>query len=103
MNKHRDDGEVMSHKSHADHEKSHKKSGDAGALGPDQGMPRNKRADPMHDPLGDASHDAGALGPDQGTPRSDAGSPTTHEHPEFDGGAHEHSPHMPGTAHEPNC
>lgn len=99
MGKHRDDGE-MSHKSHAEHTKS--KKSDGGALGPDEGMPRNKRADPVHDPLGDASHDAGALGPDEGTPRSDAGSPSTHEHPEFDP-THKHSNHMPTSGDQPNC
>ncbi len=43
--------------------------------------------------------DGGALGPDQGTPRIIVDS-ATHEHEEHGGGAHEHSPHMPGTAHE---
>ncbi len=82
MGKHRDDGE-MSKKSE-EHEKSSKSDG--GALGPDEGTPRNKRAG-----------DDGAVGADQGMPRS------TDAHAEFGGGKHEHSNHMPGTKDAPNC
>lgn len=86
MGKHRDDGE-MSHKKSEEHEKAAKSDG--GALGPDEGTPRKKRAG-----------DDGALGADQGMPRSEAGGAA---HAEFGGGKHEHSNHMPGTKDSPNC
>lgn len=99
MGKHRDDGE-MSHKSHAEHEKSHKSgaSNDGGALGPDEGTPRKKRSDIEAPKAGGG--DGGALGPDEGTARADA---PQGKHAEFGHGKHEHSPHMPGQADEPNC
>lgn len=93
MSKHRDDdGGEMSHTKSA--------KSDGGALGPDQGTPRNKRMEEVSNPTGVGDHDGGALGPDQGTSRAD---PQPGAHAEFGGGKHEHSPHMPGTQHEPNC
>jgi hypothetical protein len=84
MGKHRDDGEMSFKPTELSHKST--KAGDDGALGPDEGTPRKKRAG-----------DGGALGPDEGTARADGA------HAEFGGGKHEHSPHMPGTDHTPNC
>lgn len=86
---------------HRDEEMSGKR-GDGGALGPDEGTPRKKRAEEIANPTGGAGagHDGGGLGPDEGTPRSDAGDG---KHAEFGDGAHKHSNHMPTTGDQPNC
>jgi hypothetical protein len=81
MAKKRDDGE-MSFKP-----KDETKSGNGGAQGPSDGMPRKER-----------KGDGGALGPDQGTARGDAINPdngATHAHAEHGGGKQSHSSHMP--------